>query len=335
MKIIFSKFINKEKPVLFAVICLIIAVIFFSTKAIYLRVKGETKKTSPVIVQIDNERKILTSVFDEADKILEENNIKVWPEDIVETSLSLDPVTEGGVGQKIVIKRAPVFLINVDDGQITVRSWGKTNKEVLEGHVQLGVKDIVAPELDSTAVPGEINITRINVVDTEELVAVPYETNEQNDFFTPSGVSKVTQAGINGQKRRYLKITYKNGVEVQRVVTGSELVTAPTTKVVKVGLMPSADRDFKRSYWDLMVAAGTKYGISPLDLFEVASCESHLNPNSAGSYLGMYQYTSSFWTQASTAAGFGGALWNDAKAQIYTTAYWASKYGWGRWGCKP
>lgn len=333
IKISFQNIIESKKLFIFLVVIFIVLGFFLITKN--GGVKGTISKNYTFIVYDDNNRLLIKSNSTEAEKILTENNIKVWPEDIVEKELVLDPVVDSGAGEKIIIHRAPVFTILVDGEEKTVRSWEGTIEGVLTGKVTLGPRDIVEPAISSKAIPGEITITRINIVEAEENLPIAFITTYQDDYFTPKGQEKVMQAGQNGTKKRQLKITYKNGAEVSRIITGESVVAGPINKIVKRGLMPSNDRDFKRVYWDIMVVAGQKYRISPLDLFEVASCESHVNPNSAGLYYGMFQYNLDFWKKASGEAGYGGALWSDANAQINTTAYWASKYGWGRWGCKP
>lgn len=296
------------------------------------------QKAWPVAIYDDNKLIIGKTTSTDPKTILEQNGIKLWPEDNVFDELNLTPNETNSAGQIIRIKRAPVYKILVDDGTIEVRSWGGTIKEVIEGRVILGPRDIVEPSLEATAVPQDIIVTRINVVETEDEVLVPYKTTYQDDYFVAQGVEQKTVAGQNGVKKRQLKITYRNGVEVSRVILSETITSSPITEIIKRGQMPSNHPDFNRTYWNIMVSAGLRYGISPLSLFKVAACESHVNPNSVGGggqYLGMYQYTSGFWSQASSAAGYGGVAWNDATAQIYSTANWASKYGWGRWGCSP
>lgn len=290
-----------------------------------------------MVIYDDNKRTIGRASGGTESEILSQNSVTIFPEDKVTRELILNPVADAGAGEKIVIKRAPVFQVVVDEKVITVRSWKKTVREVLKGRVQLGPKDLVEPGLSVFATPGEIIVTRINIAEIEETEPVEYRVVEESDYFVPRGVSKVVRAGANGKKAKTYRVRYKNGVEESRVLIAEEQTKAPVSQLVKKGLMPSGELDFNRTYWNWMVAAGQKYQISPLDLYSVASCESHLRAgalNGAG-YYGMYQYSLGFWKTASAAAGFSGASWRDARAQIYTTAKWAAANGWGRWGCKP
>jgi hypothetical protein len=326
----------------FAVLCLLFVFLSIYLASTFGRVKGDTTKTFYTIVWDDQKRILVKSTSEDMNEVLIQNNITTYPEDIITTGLILDPIIDGGAGQKIVIKRAPIYKVSVDDNIQIVRSWGKNVSDVINGKITLGARDTVSPTLDSVAIPGDIVITRINVVETEETVAVPFITKYIDDYYIASGTESLITSGVNGSKIRYLKITYKNGIEISRIVTGETLVSAPKAKTVKRGLMPSSNKHFNSTYWNWMVEAGQKYGISPVDLYEVADCESHVNPNShssSGLYHGMYQYSDGLWESAFMDAGYpviNPDGWKNAEAQIFSTARYASLYGWRKWAtCAP
>jgi uncharacterized protein YabE (DUF348 family) len=343
LKRIFVKILNNLRSKTgFAVLCLLFVFLSIYLVSTFGGVKGDTTKTIYTVVWDDQNRSLLKSTSEDMGEILKQNNIGIYPEDVVTTELILDPITDGGAGQKIVIKRAPVYHVTVDGGTMDVRSWGKNVSDVISGKISLGVRDTVSPILESVAVPGDIIITRINVVETEEVVVVPFLTKYIDEYFIASGTESLITSGANGSKIRYLKITYKNGIEISRVVTGETLVSAPKAKTVKRGLMPSSNKHFNSTYWNWMVEAGQKYGISPVDLYEVADCESHVNPNShssSGLYHGMYQYSDGLWESAFMDAGYpviNPDGWKNAEAQIFSTARYASLYGWRKWAtCAP
>jgi uncharacterized protein YabE (DUF348 family) len=295
----------------------------------------KVKKALPVLISDNNQEFLAYSAYDEPDKILEQLEVETYPEDKVNPELILDPANEGAVGQKIIITRAPVYTIYVDGEKLTVRSWATIVKEVLGDRVSLGLRDIVSPDLDSKVKGGEIHVTRINVVEVEETETIEHTTQYRDDYYVAQGTDKVLNAGADGSRKNMVRIRYRNGVIESKKVLSSQTLKPAVTKVVKRGLMPINHRDFNMTYWTYMVQAGTKYGISPLALYKVAVCESHVNPYSRGAYYGMYQYNLGFWAVASSAAGFGGAAWSDARAQIFSTAKYASENGWGKWGCKP
>jgi uncharacterized protein YabE (DUF348 family) len=298
-------------------------------------------KSLPVVINDDGKHIVGRTVYSKPESILEQNDIRIWPEDILSVELITDPITAGGVGQLVTIKRAPLYTVQVDGKVKEVRTWDEEVKTIVEkSETKLNPNDIVSPGLNVKVASGAvIKITRINYAKVKENKTINFSTTYRYDYFLASGNQSTIKAGVDGKKELLYNVTYKNGDEVSRVLLSSKVLRNPITAIIKKGVMPSSDSDFDRTYWKIMVAAGQKYGISPLELFEVASCESHLNPNSTGgggTYLGMYQYTLSFWKAASKAAGYTGATWNNATAQIYTTARYASIYGWGKWSsCAP
>jgi len=291
----------------------------------------------PVLITDGGQSWAGKSAYTQPIDILKQLVVEVFPEDRIAANLILDPAAVGMAGQNITINRAPVYTIYVDDKTIVARSWTSNISDLLaEKGISLGANDIVEPTKTSVLVGvTEITVTRINYADIEETVAIPYKTINQNDYNMYQGKSAVTQEGANGSKKQSLHIVYKNGIEVERTVTSTEVVLSVQNKIVAIGVKPYSHEDL----WNIMVAASAKYGnvITPLDLYKVGDCESHLNAGSIGSgkYYGLFQYNLGLWQTASSDAGFAGSPWSDPTAQIYATARYASTKGWGPWSCRP
>ncbi len=289
----------------------------------------------PVLITDGNQSWAGKSAYTQPFDILKQLDVTIYPEDKVSAELILDPAAVGLVGQDIIINRAPVYTIYVDGETKVVRSWANTIGDVLNGNVTLGQRDIVVPSVDQKAISGEITITRINVFDTDEVNPIQYQTVYDDNYYLAQGKTNTVTAGVNGSKSQTFRVTMKDGIMVDKTLLTESILQGPVTAVIERGKMPSNSPFFRSDYWDWMVQAGSQYGVSALDLFNVASCESHVNANSAGSYYGMFQYGLDFWASASADAGFAGVSWNNAKAQIFTTAKYTAAHGWGRWGCKP
>jgi uncharacterized protein YabE (DUF348 family) len=293
----------------------------------------------PVLISDNGQSWPGFSVYTQPIDIMKQLNVEIFPEDKVSAELILDPAVEGAVGQKVIIQRAPVYTIYVDDTTKVVRSWANTIGGVLSGAVVLGQRDIVEPAVDQKAIAGEIVVTRINVFEATETNTIKYITVYRDNYYLAEGVKNTVTAGSNGSVSQTFRITMRNGNEVDRILLSESVLQNAVTAVVERGLMPSGRRNFRRDYWDIMVAAGTKYGMNPLSLFTVASCESNLHADSvnySGPYYGLYQYNSGLWSAASSAAGYPGYGWENAEAQIYATAKYAAKYGWKAWSnCAP
>lgn len=104
-----------------------------------------------------------------------------------------------------------------------------------------------APQTVQPAAPPPAPVSKVTTpvittktITTEELIPyglrTVYTGNEYPDY------SKVTQAGINGQKRMYTEITYTNGVETSRKVAKTEVIRPTTEEVTTKGnrLKPTA-----------------------------------------------------------------------------------------------
>jgi len=309
------------------------------------------KRALPVVIK-DGERLIHLNTTARGDReVLSENQILHWPEDIISSSLIFDPIYYGGVGRLIKIERAPVFYIFVDGKGLEVRSWdGLVDGLVKKAGVSLNPNDTVSPKVNSRLTSGsEIRITRINYAEVTENEEIGFRTVFQDDHFLQLGRSTVAQKGVKGSAKITYRVTYKDGKEVDRARLSYLRISDPVNEVVRRGLMPSNRPHFKRNYWDIMVVAGLRYGVSPLDLFTVAACESRVNPNAVSRsingkrYWGMFQlestgdqFSGGLFSTNARCLGFDPNLWNSGEAQIHVTASIVSREGsWRRWGCKP
>jgi uncharacterized protein YabE (DUF348 family) len=191
----------------------------------------------PVLISDNNQEHLAFSAYSDPYDILDQLEIEYYPEDKIYSELILDPVEYYSVGQRVVIKRAPVYKINVDDSQITARSWAETvDRLIKEENIQLGQNDIVEPTLESSLLNrSEIVITRINFADIEEIVTIPFETIYKMDPSLGLNGKRVAVEGKDGSKTNIYHIVYKNGVEVSRTLTGTTVSGYPEDKIVYRG----------------------------------------------------------------------------------------------------
>lgn len=293
----------------------------------------------PVLISDNNQSWGATSAYTQPADILKQLNVEIFPEDKVSAELIMDPAAEGAVGQKVLIERAPVYTIYVDDTTKVVRSWKKTVGEMLtEKGIVLGVNDIVEPPKTSALVGvSEITVTRINYADIVETTSVEFQTLTQKSYDMYKGQTNVLQVGVNGSKKESLHIVYHNGIEVSRNVTSSVIIETPQNKIVQTGVKPYN----AGMWWDTLVVAGSRWGVDPAAMFRVMACESGGTPdNSNGTNTGLFQYAAGTWSGASRdypGGVYRGAEITDGVAQIYVTAWKVSeqRVPWTGWGCKP
>lgn len=106
-----------------------------------------------------------------------------------------------------------------------------------EQKIKLGEKDSIDPADKKQPIKAQmvIMIERIEEKEVTESEVVPFETSYQYTDYLYSGESEVQTAGQNGEKKVTYKVTYKNGEEVSREVSGEEVVTAPVTEIILLG----------------------------------------------------------------------------------------------------
>lgn len=291
-------------------------------------------KAYPIVIWDENRRIAGRTTSDSVLESLAQNNVKIFPEDITAKELILDPVAHQAAGESITIKRAPTITVKADGQTLILKSWKKTVGEVLaEKNFLLGPKDIVEPSKGTVVGNGAfVTVTRINEVEDEKEVPIPFSTSTQKDYWVPAGQTKILKRGVKGSKLQVYKVVYRNGVEVSRQLLKEQTTLAPIAEVVARGVKPSGD---KYNRWPVLVAAGTRYGVAPEEMYKVMACESKgYQYADSGTHKGIFQWDGSFYSWA-TKAGYAGADIFDVTAQANATALRVSKSGWSAWGCKP
>jgi hypothetical protein len=243
------------------------------------------------------------------------------------------PSIDMGIGSKIIIYRTPDYLIIDGKKKIPVRSWTSTVADLFaEQGIEMLDDDRVAPKIDAEIKTGDqIKITRVAISDVKKTKAIEFNTISKDDDTLDKGKTKIEQKGVNGEKTLTYEVRREDGVEVSRKLINTETTLKPVDEILIIGTKPVITGWCK--FNDLVLEASIKNGLDPDRLCSLMHKESNGNvgSTSGGGHLGLFQYTEGFWADASAKAGYSGASWNDAKAQIFTTA-WAVTHGYaGRW----
>ncbi len=115
--------------------------------------------------------------------------------------------------------------------------------------VDLDEEHVVVPDLDATIDHGTaISVHRIEVLELEErlTVARPVVRAETADLF--EGVVRVAEPGRDGVELQRLRVTLRDGVEVEREVLSREVLVAAEPQVERVGTRPIVRPDV----WDAL-----------------------------------------------------------------------------------
>ncbi len=183
------------------------------------------KMSWPVVIYDDNRRIEGRTTKTAVSEILAQNKIETWPEDKITPELILDPVSDKSAGQKVIIKRAPRFFVQVDAKTKEVRTWDSSVKAIIEkSGTKLNPNDIVTPALENTLVNGTtIVIFRVEYVFTTKTEPIPFNTNFEGSTALALGQTQTIIAGVTGSKIVNYKITYKDGEEVSRVALSTNV----------------------------------------------------------------------------------------------------------------
>lgn len=152
--------------------------------------------------------------------------------------LSESIVSEESVIEIITSKRSVANYYTVVDGDypagiaekldMTTDELERLNPGFTDGMLYVGDRIMVNNEEPYLAV----TVTRTEVYDE----ATPYDTEYYNDSTKYQGVQLVVQDGVYGTDRVTANVSYINGIEVRRKVLNREMVTAPTEKIVALGV---------------------------------------------------------------------------------------------------
>lgn len=253
----------------------------------------------------------------------------------VEDKLTVTPDLSNGLASRITINRAPNYTIKDGKKEIEMRSWQETVGDlIIESQIpELGLDDRVNFALDEKLEPSmKIVIIRVAITNVKENQPIDYTTVKKNDPTIDKGKTKVSTVGQKGIKVLTYRVQREDGVEVSRKLIDTTVTQKPVDEVVLVGTKPVIT--VRCNYNDTVITAAIKYTIDPNTICNLMMKESNGHYNSVGGdnqYFGLFQYTESFWAQASQKAGYSGASYFDPRAQIYTTA-WALTHGYGsRW----
>ena len=243
------------------------------------------------------------------------------------------PDIKMGIGSKVTIYRAPEY--NIVDGkkQLLERSWVKTVGELLaEANISLGDDDKINFATSTDLELGmKINIIRVAITNITKTEIIDFQPIKKDDKTLDKGKTKIQQKGLLGTRTLTYRLIREDGVEISRTLINNEITTAPTNEIQLIGTKPVITGWGR--YNDMVLDASIKNGLDPDKICNLMRAESMGNVSSVsgGGHLGLFQYNEGFWADASKKAGFAGASWNDARAQIYTTA-WAVTHGYAsRW----
>lgn len=215
-------------------------------------------RARPVTI-IDGGRKIAAfSASTTPRSVAEQAGVSLYAEDNLKSEMQRNFLTDGAIGEKIVIDRATPAVINLYGTPVAVRTHAKTVGELLkEKNVVLEKDDTVQPAADTPLSP----TTSVFVVrsGTQVLTAeavIPMITQTVDDASLSLGTTAIRQKGAPGKKLVTYQIELKNGREVSRRAIQEVVVQDQVTQIVARGKTVAVPTDKEA----IMAAAGIRPG---------------------------------------------------------------------------
>lgn len=132
------------------------------------------------------------------------------------------------------------FTITIDDAGVS-GEYEVAGGTVAEALLQAGIDypdsdDEISYSLeDEVFAYMEIDINRVEYVDEESVVVIPYQTLKHETDEMTKGQTKVSVVGVNGQKKVVTRKQYINGSFVAETVVSEKITAEAVNEVIDVG----------------------------------------------------------------------------------------------------
>jgi uncharacterized protein YabE (DUF348 family) len=169
--------------------------------------------------------------------IAEQSGVTVYPEDNLSFVPVTNFVTQGTIGQEIVINPATPINVNLYGTPTVIRTHANTVGELLaDNKIKLGQGDSVQP-VASTALSSGVAVFVIHsgtqIQNVTQAIAMPTQVTE--DSLLAYGTSAVLQQGSPGQEVITYQLNLQNNVVVSKTVLQTVVTSQPVTEIVAQG----------------------------------------------------------------------------------------------------
>ena len=139
--------------------------------------------------------------------------------------------------QTITIQRSQDITITYRGEAMAATSFGETVGELLSRlNLDVAGDDVVSHAMDSETCDGmELRIDRVARVQETYTTTIAHEITYCNAAGLPAGTEEVLTKGVDGELLCTADVTYVNGMETERIVTGEMVTKAPVTEIIAVG----------------------------------------------------------------------------------------------------
>lgn len=161
----------------------------------------------------------------------------LYPEDIVTTNPTQNFLSDGAIGESVVINRAVPVNVNLYGTPEMMRTHAATIGGLLkEKHIKLAANDQVLPAANTPVSPNQpIFIARNGTKLESETQSIPMPIQTIQDSSLAYGTSAVRQQGSGGQQVVTYQDNLVNGNVVSRSIISTVVTQPPVTQIVVQG----------------------------------------------------------------------------------------------------
>ena len=194
-------------------------------------------RARPVTVVDGAVRTKVMTPYQVADRIVESAHITLNDEDTTTLTRSDDLVGDGA-GLELTIHRATPLQLDLYGKTSTVRTQGKTVKELLEEkNITLGANDRTSPSLDTEITENmHVRVWREGKQTITSEETIPFDTEIVYDADRPIGYRETQTAGVAGVQTVTYEIEIQDGVEVSRTEIARLTTQEPSNQVDVIGV---------------------------------------------------------------------------------------------------
>ena len=152
-------------------------------------------------------------------------------------------------GMEVAVDRAITVHIQSQGETKSIRMAKGTVQEALElAAIDFDEQDEFSPALDSVLNNGDtVNHAVIDTSMVTKKASIAFATVEVEDDSLPAGTRKVISEGKSGSKNIKYNIKYRDGVEIERSVSGETILSKPVDRTIAVGTGSSSSGNHSSS----------------------------------------------------------------------------------------
>ncbi|HSX33542.1 MAG TPA: G5 domain-containing protein [Candidatus Saccharimonadales bacterium] len=263
--------------------------------------------------------------------------IQVYPEDTLQLLPADNFLTEGSIGERVVISRATPVNVSIYGTPVVIRTHAKTVSELMTDRgLKLQPSDTLQPSGNTPITANmQIFLLRRGTTVVTETVAIPHDTQTVQDNSLSFGTTAVRQQGSDGAKLVTYEVQLINGQEVSRKEIQEVITTQSVTQIIARGQAVSIPADKQavmaqagispNDYKYVDYIASREGGWCPTKIQGTHECPPYMNPSDVPSYggYGIFQAT-----PGNKMASAGSDWATNAVTQIrWATGYAEARYG--------